>query len=266
MSKLAGKVAIVTGAGRGIGKGIATRLAKEGARVVVASRSEATVDRVVDDLVDLGLPAIGVTVDVASRSQVEGMVSEAITAFGTIDILVNNAQSWGTPGQPEGSSRQNDLENFDEGEWDYAYQTGLKGSLYGMCAVLPVMKAQGSGRIVNLYSPAAQQARAGLAAYNCAKEAIFSLTRTAAREWAGYGITVNCISPAIVNDAIRRTFRSIEDPEERRQAELTAVPGIPMGHLGDAELDAGAAVAFLASEEARFITGVALRVDGGLAI
>jgi NAD(P)-dependent dehydrogenase (short-subunit alcohol dehydrogenase family) len=266
VAKLAGRVAIVTGAGRGIGKGIATKLAKEGAKVVVASRTASSVQRLVANLTDLGHIVIGVQADVGKRHDIARMVIAATSAFGRVDILVNNAQSWGLPGRNDPSPPQNLLADLDEVGWDYAYQTGLKGSLYGMCAVLPVMRDHGWGRIVNVYSPAAQQATPGLAAYNCAKEAILSLTRTAAREWAPHGITVNCISPAIVNDAVQGRFDAIADPDERQRVQQSIVPGIPMGHLGDAEHDAGSAVAFLVSDEARFVTGVSLRVDGGLAI
>jgi NAD(P)-dependent dehydrogenase (short-subunit alcohol dehydrogenase family) len=128
------------------------------------------------------------------------------------------------------------------------------------------MKAQGWGRVINLYSPAAQLAMPGRAAYNCAKEAILSLTRTAAREWVRHGITVNCITPAIVDDAMRHRLDGIPDPEERQQAEQAAARPIPMGRFGDAEQDAGGVAAFLASDQARFVTGLSLRVDGGLAI
>jgi NAD(P)-dependent dehydrogenase (short-subunit alcohol dehydrogenase family) len=266
MGKLSGKVAIVTGAGRGIGRGIATKLAAEGASVVVASRTQQTVDEVVDQLTSSGYSALGVTVDVASRERIEQMVASSISAFGTVDILVNNAQSWGTPGANQAGPPMNLVEDFDEVGWDYAYQTGLKGSLYGMAAVLPAMKSQSWGRVINLYSPAAQQASPGLAAYNCAKEAILSLTRTAAREWASYGITVNCLTPAIENDAVRSRLSSTSDPEAIERVRGATVDRIPMGRMGDAEEDAGSAAAFLASDEAKFVTGVALRVDGGLAI
>jgi NAD(P)-dependent dehydrogenase (short-subunit alcohol dehydrogenase family) len=266
MGRLSGKIAIVTGAGRGIGRGISTRLAEEGATVVVASRTEVTVEEVVASLRSAGHRAMGVLVDVACRQRVDDMVTQAVGAFGRVDILVNNAQSWGSPGEYDPSPPTNYLQDLDEVGWDYAYDTGLKGTLYGMCAVFPTMKAQGWGRVINLYSPAAQQATPGLAAYNCAKEAILSLTRTAAREWGPHGITVNCISPAIVNDAVRARFSSIEDSDERQRVEQAAVAGIPMGRLGDAEQDAGAAAAFLASADAGFVTGLALRVDGGLGI
>src|SRR6202035_3994749 len=125
MTKLVGKVAVVTGAGRGIGKGIAIRLAKEGAREVVASRSRDTVDQVVETIANSGGSAIGVAVDVGSREQVERMIASASEAFGQIDILVSNAQSYGLPGSGDIYPKPTPLEEFSEAAWDNTYRTGL---------------------------------------------------------------------------------------------------------------------------------------------
>jgi NAD(P)-dependent dehydrogenase (short-subunit alcohol dehydrogenase family) len=233
MTKLAGKVAIVTGAGRGVGKGIAIRLAKEGARVVVASHSRDTVDQVVQTIDSAGGSAIGVAVNVGSREQVNRMVACASEAFGQVDILVNNAQSYGLPGSSDIYPCVTPLEQLSEAAWDNTYQTGLKGTLYGMWGVFPGMGDRHWGRIINLGSRMGVVSTPGLAAYNCTKEAIRSLTRTAAREWAKHGITVNCINPVIATDAVLTHFDelSARNAEDRRrmmdaQAEKDAANGL----------------------------------------
>jgi NAD(P)-dependent dehydrogenase (short-subunit alcohol dehydrogenase family) len=266
MGRQEGKVAIVTGAGRSVGRGIALRLASEGASVVVASRSKETVDEVTKEIQARGHPAIGVTVNVANRDAVNDMVAEGLRTFGRVDILVNNAQSWGSPHRKDADPPPHALEDYPEDEWDHTYQTGLKGTLYGMWAVFPGMRDHGWGRIINFYSPAAQQALPNLAAYNCTKEAIRSLTRSAAREWGKHGITVNCVSPVIVNESAQRRYEAITDPEELERAQRAALDRIPLGRFGDAEQDAGSVISFLASADGSFLTGVTLPVDGGFAI
>jgi NAD(P)-dependent dehydrogenase (short-subunit alcohol dehydrogenase family) len=258
MGKLDGRTAIVTGAGRGIGRGIARRLAKEGAHVVVASRSATTVDRTVAEIRTLGLSALGITVDVGDEAQVRSMVAQTVATFGTVDILVNVAQSWGSPGKAALSPPETPFEAIPDVEWDYTFATGFKGTLYGMRAVLPHMKQQRRGRIVNFGSPMALSAKAYMAAYNATKEAIRSLSLTAAHELGAYGITVNCILPAILTDALADNHK---DPAQR----AAMMKALPMGHLGDPEHDAGGLVAFLASDDASYLTGGTLILDGGAA-
>jgi len=266
VTKLVGKVAIVTGAGRGIGKGIAIRLAKEGARVVVASRSRDTVDQVVQTIDSAGGSAIGVAVNVGSRDQVNRMVACASEAFGQVDILVNNAQSYGLPGSSDIYPCITPLEQLSEAAWDNTYQTGLKGTLYGMWGVFPAMRDRHWGRIINLGSRMGVVSTPGLAAYNCTKEAIRSLTRTAAREWAKYGITVNCINPVIATDAVLTHFDELgarNAEERRRMMDAQAEKMLPMGY-GDPERDGGGLAAFLASDDSRFLTGMTFLLDGGV--
>lgn len=258
MAKLADKVAIVTGAGRGIGRGIALRLAKDGAHVVVASRSAATVNEVVEEIKAAGMSAIGSTVDVGSDAQVKSMVAQTVTTFGTVDILVNVAQSWGSPGRHALSPPESPFEDISDEEWDYTFATGFKGTLYGMRAVLPFMKSQRRGRIVNFGSPMALAGKPYMAAYNATKEAIRSLSLTAAHELGAYGITVNCILPGILTDALAD---NLKDPSQREAFMKT----LPMGHLGDPEHDAGGLVAFLVSDDASYFTGGTLILDGGAA-
>jgi NAD(P)-dependent dehydrogenase (short-subunit alcohol dehydrogenase family) len=261
--RLTGKVAIVTGAGRGIGRGIAIRLAKEGAGVAVASRSADTVERVTDEVRALGAPAAGIAVDVGDRPDVERMVATTVETLGRVDILVNNAQGWGSPTRRDVSPPMHPLEAFPEDEWDFTFQTGVKASLYGMQAVFPHLRDAGWGRIINFASPAATQGMPGLAAYNANKEAIRGLTVTAAREWGKYGITVNCISPVIPTDSMRAYVDTIDDPAQREAFIEASLARIPVGRVGDAEADTGAVAVFLASDDAGFMTGRTLYVDGG---
>jgi len=258
MGKLDGKVAVVTGAGRGIGRGIALRLAKEGAHVVVASRTERTVNQVVNEIKATSKSALGITVDVGSPDQVIAMVDQTVKAFGTVDVLVNVAQSWGTPASKSMSPPKTPFEDISEEEWDYTFQTGFKGTLYGMKAVLPFMKNQRCGRIINFGSPVALSGRPLMAAYNMTKEAIRSLTLTAAHELGPYAITVNCILPAILTQALADNRKDASQLEAFMKT-------LPMGHLGDPEHDAGGLTAFLASDDAAYLTGGTIILDGGAA-
>ncbi|MGD9701047.1 MAG: SDR family NAD(P)-dependent oxidoreductase [Acidimicrobiia bacterium] len=256
MGKLDEKVAIVTGAGRGIGRAIALEYAREGARVVVASRTTATVGSVVDEIEAIGQEALGVTVDVGERADVERMVAATIERFDCIDVLVNNAQGFGTKERPEGSPGYSPLETFAEDVWDHTFQTGLKSTLYGMQAVFPHMRERG-GKIINLGSGNGIGAMPGTAAYNAAKEAIRSLSRTGAAEWGKYGICVNVIIPTMVTDSARAFFEARPGIEEKLVAQ------IPLRRFGDVDRDIGPVAVFLASSASDFVTGQAIHVDGG---
>jgi NAD(P)-dependent dehydrogenase (short-subunit alcohol dehydrogenase family) len=265
LGMLDGKSAIVTGSGRGIGRGIAKRFAREGAQVVVASRSPETVDEVVNAIASDGGTVIGVSVDVGDRAQVNRMVAVAEEAFGTVDILVNNAQSWGPPGERSSMPSLIGVEHFPEAEWDHTFQTGLKASLYGMQAVHAGMKKQGWGRVVNFGSPAAQRGNPLMVAYNANKEAIRSLSRTAALEWAKDGITVNVISPAVETEALRANYERMAggDPDAVAKMLEQMHSQMPMGRMGTPE-DAGALAAFICCDDASFITGMTFMLDGGM--
>lgn len=256
MGKLDGKTAIVTGAGRGIGRAIALELAAAGADVVVASRTASTVDAVVTEISQRGGSALGVTCDVGSEQQVVAMVERTVARFGGVDILLNNAQSFGTLDAPMGSPRYHKLEEFPEDEWDYTFQTGLKATLYAMKAVFPWMREHG-GKIINFGSGNGIAAMKGTAAYNATKEGIRALSRTAAAEWGKYGITVNVIVPTMVTDAARDFLESRPGIEEK------LVDQIPMRRMGDVDRDIGPVALFLCSSDSDFITGQTINVDGG---
>jgi NAD(P)-dependent dehydrogenase (short-subunit alcohol dehydrogenase family) len=256
MKRLEGKTAIVTGAGRGIGRGIAIAYAREGANVVVASRTKSSIDATVSTIQAEGGDVIGVTCDVGRRDEVFTAVAKTVAAFGTVDILVNNAQGFGTERRPTGTPRPIPLEDFDEEEWEYTFRTGVLATLWGMKAVFPWMKGRG-GKIINFGSWLGQIGGEGTAAYNATKEAIRALSRTAAREWGKYRINVNVINPAVATDAMRGYFDAHPEQADAMLAQ------VPLRRWGDAVKDAGGLAIFLASSDADYLTGMTFQLDGG---
>jgi len=243
MGRLDGRVALVTGAGDGIGRGIARVFASEGANVVVAEFNEATGTKVADDI-----GGLFVRTDVGVKDEMVAAVKAATDRWGRIDILVNNAWSGGMLSR---------VEHKTDAGLSAAFDIGYYGPLWAMQAAFPTMKAQGYGRIICLCSLNGTNAHMGTAEYNSAKEALRSFTRTAAREWAGYGICANIICPAAKSAASRAVFA--EHPE----LEASADAANPMGRMGDPETDIAPVAVFLASEDCRYLTGNTLFVDGG---
>ena len=259
MGNLNGKIAIITGAGRGIGRGIALRYGAEGVKVAVVSRTASTVAAVVDEIKAGGGTAIGVTCDVGHKDQIQSMVRQTVDAFGTVDILANVAQGFGTESKPAGSPVVTPLEEYPEAEWEYTFRTGATASLLAMKAVFPHMKTRG-GRIINFGSIWGIEGYPGTVAYNATKEAIRALTRTAAREWGKYNIRVNCINPVILTDA------AISTSKERPDLMNEVLKKMPVGRWGDPYRDAGGLALFLASEESDYLTGMTFPLDGGYTI
>jgi len=247
VSRLGSRVAIVTGASRGVGRGEAVALSKEGATVVVVATSDAVYE-VADEVAGLGGAALGLRCDVTDRDQVAEVVAETVERFGRVDILVNNAQRIPAP-QP--------FEAWPIDEMRAVWASGFEGTWNFMQACHPHMKAQRHGRIVNTCSAVGYDNWPGFSAYAATKEAIRALTRTVAREWGELGITVNVIAPAVATDAMDELY-----PEGPAREQALAM--VPMRRFGDAELDIGRAVVYLATDGG-YVTGCTLSVDGGVA-
>jgi NAD(P)-dependent dehydrogenase (short-subunit alcohol dehydrogenase family) len=246
---LQGRVAVVTGAGDGIGRGIARRFASEGAAVLVADIDAAAGEQVAKELQgEFGATAVSTVTDVSDADAVTAMIEHATRDLGPVDVLVNNA--WG-------GGELSRVEHKTRALIDRAFGVGYYGPLWAMQAVFPSMKQRGYGRIINLCSLNGVNAHMGTLEYNSAKEALRTLTRTAAREWAPYGIVVNAICPGAKSGATRRVFAA--HPE----LEAAADASNPMGRLGDPEQDIAPVALFLASDGARYLTGNTLFVDGG---
>jgi len=242
---LRGRVALVTGAAMGIGREIALRLASKGADMVLFDLSEKVHD-VVREVEGLGVRAVGITGDVSRREDVERAVSGALSAFGRIDILVNNAGIY--PFKP--------FLEMGEGDWDKVINVNLKGTFLFARQVAPLMVNQRYGRIINISSIAGLVGFPALAHYCASKAGIIGLTRALALELAPYNVTVNAIAPG-----------PIETPGTQAgpQAQEQIIRAIPVGRIGK-PADIASAVAFLASEEASFITGAVITVDGGYTV
>ena len=247
--RLKGKVAIVTGGGSGFGEGIVKKFVAEGARVVVADRDGAGARRVADLL---GEAATAVTADVATEAGFSGAVAQALAKFGGLDILVNNAGVGHTP-QP--------LDTLPEEVFDRIAAVNMKAIYYGAKLVVPLFKAKKSGAILNIASTGGVSPRPNLTWYNASKGWVITATRAMAVELAPFGIRVNAINPVAGETPLLKTFMGADTPEVRAKFLST----IPIGRFSTPE-DIANASAFLCSDEASMITGVAMEVDGGRCI
>ncbi|ACX66470.1 3-oxoacyl-[acyl-carrier-protein] reductase [Paenibacillus lautus] len=243
---LKGQTALVTGASRGIGRSIALALADLGANVAVNyAGSEAAATEVVEAIRAKGVSAIAVKSNVGRTEEADAMVKQVLETFGRIDILVNNA----------GITRDNLIMRMKEEEFDQVIETNLKGVFNCLKAVTRPMMKQRYGRIINISSVVGALGNPGQANYVAAKAGVIGLTKSAARELASRGITVNAVAPGFIDTDMTR-----ELPEDMREGLLG---GIPLARLGQPEEIAGV-VTFLASSSASYMTGQVLHVDGGM--
>lgn len=244
--RLEGKAVLVTGASRGIGREVALELAREGANVAVNyAGSEAKAAEVAEEIRAMGREAIVIQANVSNSEAVEAMVKETIEAFGKLDILVNNA----------GITKDNLIMRMKESDWDDVMDINLKGVFLCTKAVTRQMMKQRSGRIINISSIVGVSGNAGQANYVAAKAGVIGLTKTTAKELASRGITANAVAPGFI------TTDMTDKLNEETKAEM--LKQIPLAKLGEPS-DIAKTVAFLASEDSRYMTGQTLHIDGGM--
>ena len=248
--RLENKTAIVTGGASGFGAGIAQRFAREGASVVLADISDREGESVATEIRDSGGDAVYIHTDVTSRSDTKRVIARAVEHSGQLDILVNNA----------GFSHSNkEFTEVTEEEFDRVYNVNVKAIYIAAQEAIPLFKRQGHGCIINTSSTAALRPRPGLAVYCSSKGAVSNLTKALAVEFASDQIRVNALCPVMGETGMLETFMGVPDtPENRKKFEAT----IPMGRFSTPS-DVAAAALFLASDDAAFITGVTMEVDGG---
>ena len=245
MRRFENRVALVTGASRGIGAAIAKRLASEGAAVVAAARTAADLERVVAEIREAGGKATAAALDLSDPASIEAAAKEALGLHGEVHVLVNNA----------GVTEDNLILRMSREAWDRVLSTNLTGVFLLTQAIVKSMIRKRYGRIVNVTSVVGLMGNAGQANYAASKAGLIGLTKTVARELASRNVTCNAVAPGFIATAM--TEKMTEDA----RAKLTA--GIPLERLGTPD-DVAAAVAFLASEEASYVTGTVLNVSGGL--
>jgi 3-oxoacyl-[acyl-carrier protein] reductase len=249
MGRLDGKTAVITGAASGFGKGMAERFAAEGANVVVADLNQLGAETIATAI---GENALAIRTDVSRRADVEAMCQAAMDRFGRIDIMVNNAGF---------THRNGSLLDVDEETFDLIGAVNMKAIYHATLCVVPLMERQGSGVIINTASTAGLRPRPGLTWYNASKGWAITATKSMAVELAPKNIRVNCLCPVAGETGMLGLFMGEDTPQKREQFKAS----IPLGRLST-PLDIANAALWLASDEAEFITGVALEVDGGRCI
>ena len=250
--RLKDRVAVITGGGSGFGEGMARRFAAEGAKVVVNDLQEVSGRRVADAIAGAGGRAVFVRADVAKPADVKALVKAAVDAYGRIDILVNNAGY---------THRNQPMLNVREEVFDRIFAVNVKAIYLAAVEVVPLMKKQGGGSILNTASTAGLRPRPGLTWYNASKGAVITMTKSMAAELAPDRIRVNCLCPVAGETGMLADFMGGDTPENRARFQAS----VPLGRLSTPEDIANAAL-YLSSDEANFITGVALEVDGGRCI
>jgi len=245
--RLDGKVAIVTGGSRGLGRVMAGALAEAGASVVVTARTAEGAESAARAIAaEASARTLGIAVEVTAAAEVEAMVARTVEAFGRVDILVNNA----------GINIRGPIETLAESDWDAVIDVNLKGPWLACRAIAPRLKAQGSGRVINVSSMLGEVSLPDRTPYSSSKGGLTLMTRTLALEWAKYGVTINALCPGPFLTEINKPL--LDDPAARAAMESK----VPLGRWGDpAEL--GPATVFLASDASSFMTGATLFIDGG---
>ena len=248
------KVVVVTGAAGGIGRATAERFASEGANIVAVDVSDSPLDGTVEAVRRLGREALAVGAEVTDATDVRRYAREATGTFGRIDVLVQNAAILG-PNHP--------LEDYPEQAFDKVMAINARGVWLGMKAVVPAMKRSGGGSIINTASTAALAASPFIIAYGASKHAVLGMTQTAAVELAPHGIRVNCICPGPTDTAMMRGAERGYNPDDHEQAHEAWRQSVPLQRYAEPS-EMAAAIAFLASDDASYITGSVYTVDGGL--
>ncbi|MEG2893316.1 MAG: SDR family oxidoreductase [Clostridium sp.] len=248
MGKYDGKVVIVTGGGQGIGFGIATAFAKEGANIVITGRTQSKLDKVREDFESqYGIKVLPLVADGGKEEDVKAAVAKVADEFGRIDVVVNNAQV---------SASGVMLENHTKEDFDLAIMSGLYATFFYMREALPYLK-ETKGSVINFASGAGLFGKLGQSSYAAAKEGIRGMSRVAAAEWGPFGVNVNVICPLAMTEGLKKWKEEYPDVYEK------TIGSIPMGRFADPEGDIGRLCVFLGSEDAAYITGEAITVQGG---
>ena len=245
MSDLTGRIALITGSGQGIGHAVALELARRGATIVTNDVSGCCADDTLAEIKEMGGDGLAITADVSDAAQVDAMISQVVDTYGQIDILINNA----------GTTRDNLMMRMPEEDWDLILRVNLKSAwLCAKAAIRPMMRKR-YGRIVNMSSVSGIAVQAGQTNYSASKAGMIGMTKALAREVASRGITVNAVAPGFIRTKLTENL-----PQDILDS---LIANIPLGRWGEVD-DVAKAVAFLTSDDASYITGHVLSVDGGL--
>ena len=254
MNRFDNRSVIVTGSGSGFGEATVKRFASEGARVIVSDIDQNRADRVVEEIIKEGGKAKSVVCDVSVESQVEKLVQLALDEYGGVDVMVNNA----------GYSHMSKLLwKISVEEFDAVFAVNVRGVFLGCKHVIPMMIEQRAGVIVNIASVGAVAPRAGVTPYNGTKGAVLTMTKGLAMETARHNIRVNAVNPVAAETGFMKGAMGVDQLEDSDRERLIST--IPLGRMAE-PFDVAAAVTFLASEDARFVTGTSLNVDGGRSV